>query len=268
MKKRILLLSSLMALTVTTTSFADNYYFRYHINGLKAVDEVVDGEDEINEEKGKEAWENFAEENNLEYGDWSQGINWSAKSLTQLPNEPYPSKDVGGFNFFLNPELTNVNGLYSVEYANVINFGTTGIQDISGLKNLRSVGTDLIIQEVPLTSLNGLEKLNTVGRNFYLSAPLNNIESLSNLESVGSLQLTNTNITDVDSLQNLKLVNSRLYFGNNPNLTDIHGLRNTVVNGDISLHMDIDSKLSEDTIFCSQNSAEQFIRDPKTIFCE
>jgi hypothetical protein len=98
------------------------------------------------------------------------------------------------------------NGLYTTDW----NANDEGARlNLDGLTNLFRVGGDLRIFGVPLTDLNGLRALTTVGRDLRISYN-------SALVSIG--------IPGVDGLINLTRVGGRLQIRDNPSLTNLAGL--------------------------------------------
>ncbi|HEY0108824.1 MAG TPA: hypothetical protein VGB67_04295, partial [Fibrella sp.] len=134
-----------------------------------------------------------------------------------------------------NPELTSLSGLEkltsvgtSVDDYLLIN-NNAKLTSIAGLSSLASVAGALSIQNNPLTSLSGLEKLTSSGSlAIARNAKLTSIAALSSLVSVaGQVRIQNTpELTSLSGLEKLTSFGSGgiLLITNNAKLTSIAGL--------------------------------------------
>lgn len=84
--KKIILICSL--LLISQNVFAE-YTFRYPVPGVFNKDQNSGNENEVDPEDGKEAWEQFAIDNDLNYYDDWHELAWNY--IDHIPTEPYPS---------------------------------------------------------------------------------------------------------------------------------------------------------------------------------
>lgn len=123
-----------------------------------------------------------------------------------------------------NTKLTSLQGLdnlNSILY-NLTITSSGALTSIAGLKNLTSIGTALSIHETGLTTLNGLEKLNSVGETITIGTAYD--------ENFNVIYWPNYSLTDFCALTNLitnGTYNEVLIEGNayNPTVSDLRGTR-------------------------------------------
>ncbi len=113
-----------------------------------------------------------------------------------------------------------------------------------------------------LTTLpSGNYPVKNVSGNLYLhNNPFTNVNSLTSIESInGYLGLYDSSLTNVDGLINLRTVGQTFSIRTSPNLANINGLANMVVNGTINIDKTYKGpKLPASSRFCSMNAANKF----------
>jgi len=145
-------------------------------------------------------------------------LNAIYSSFAYLPNEQWPSTTLSGYISFTNNNLT----------------------DLSFMKGVTSIGSNLYLNDNSLTQVDGLDSLVTVGSHFHIhNNSLTNVDGLMSLESTdGNLWLQNNNLTNLDGLSNLTSVGRSLRIYDNPNLSDISGLKNLAETDPLSINGD------------------------------
>ncbi|MDX2301957.1 MAG: hypothetical protein NW226_04115 [Microscillaceae bacterium] len=127
--------------------------------------------------------------------------------------------------------LTEVNGCLVIGKEGGGTVNSTGIQDLTPLKNLKRVRGKLSISNTNLVSLKGLENLQeaesiVISRNTLLTS----LTTFSPLLQVCSITIQSTALTSLSGLENLKMLNSvnlcELSINNNKKLTSLKGLEN------------------------------------------
>jgi len=112
-------------------------------------------------------------------------------------------------------------------------FGTLTIEnlntpDLSKLSTLKDVGGSLIIRNCGITSLNGLENLETINTNliFENNENLETICCLDHVERVESLQIIDhPSLTSIEGLSGLRIVNDTLRIRDSRQLASLNGLQ-------------------------------------------
>ena len=189
-------------------------------------------------EEGTVTWASFAFDNALSYPSNWGSLNWSSKSLTAIPAEPYPNSNPSSFILLNNNQLT----------------------DIEGLSGIKTAGDNITLYSNQLTNINGLRNLTSVrGSLSFYSNKLTNLDGLNNLTSVsGNFIGYSNSLTNVNGLSNLMTVGGYLYLHNNP-LTDITGLLNVKVTGYIRIDTSYNGpKISASSRFCTLNADSRF----------
>jgi len=147
-------------------------------------------------------------------------------------------------SFTTSPELVYDGSINLTTQQEVEDFGSNGynrvtgdvfilgntITDISSLLDLKNIGDDLLIDDTSLTTLEGLDNLNSIGGyfNIFNNGNLINFEGLTNLTNVESnLRIDNNDVlVDVSALENLTSLGGALSLSNNGVLTNTIGLHN------------------------------------------
>jgi len=118
--------------------------------------------------------------------------------------------------------LTHVGGRLNLQVNHVLT-------SLSGLEDLESVGGNVYINLTQLQNLDGLRSLQTVGDDFVLdgNASLENVDGLAALTSVGRdlYIFENPQLTDLDGLTALTTVGRDLRLLSNTGLRNVSGLR-------------------------------------------
>lgn len=158
--------------------------------------------------------------------------------------------------FFSNANMVNLDGFSNLVYAGNLGFSELPLNDISGLSHLRSVvALDLVelynvtsisplsslreaesisIYGTGISSLNGLEGLNTIYRGIYVDG--------------------NPNLRSLDGLQNLTSA-AGVFISENPNLRDVSGLSNLANANVVVLNVEsISQGMSRSSPFCQSLS--------------
>lgn len=129
--------------------------------------------------------------------------------------------------------LTHVGGILAVGYS-ILN-------NLNGLKNLESIGGDLMIfGNEKLADLDGLKKLESIGGGVTISDndQLTSLEGLRNLTSVGNIITISGNdlLTNLAGLENMTAVNGDLDILSNDLLTSLAGLENITTVGGLDIY--------------------------------
>lgn len=108
---------------------------------------------------------------------------------------------------------------------------TNNDHDLRPLSQLRSVGGNAAISVDNLTSLSGLDGLQTVGGtlNLTLTTQIPNLEPLASLTSLGGLSFSgygNTNVTSLSVFSQITSLNQGLYISGAAGLVSLTGLEN------------------------------------------
>ena len=127
------------------------------------------------------------------------------------------------------PNCTHISGYLLVG----VSSGASDITDLSPLENITSVGGAFYIYNNPLTNIDGLNALTSIGGELDIAhnSVLTNINGLSNLTAIGVyLQLwDNPQLQNLNGLINLTAIGGDLIIEDNTVLNDISGLSNVAV---------------------------------------
>lgn len=143
----------------------------------------------------------------------------------------------GNYYLFSQDEIDNFQTNYQncTEISGSMEVNGLDVSSLAGLNNITSVELTLSIGNHDfgnpmLTSLDGLENLQTVGGNLIIwsNANLSDISGISNVVSLGGdLWIGRSDVlTNLNSLQNYTSIGGDLSIGINTSLTDISGLIN------------------------------------------
>lgn len=133
-------------------------------------------------------------------------------------------------NDLVQGDITNLNGL-----TQVINIGqrltiidNPNLTSLVGLDHLETIGRDLIIQSTGITDLNGLGALNYIHRNVLIgdNPALNDLHGLDNLTFIGKkLSIRQNNVlSSLNGLNGLSSIGGTLRIEKNPALADLSAL--------------------------------------------
>ena len=137
-----------------------------------------------------------------------------------------------------NPALLSLEGLHNIEStantSGIILDGIAGITDLTGLRNLKTLGSLRIENSPALQSLNGLSNFTNANNILTISGnpELKNLDGLDGLVSVGGTgTLGDINIINNTALENINALSGltfarRLLIQNNPDLVNLDGLEN------------------------------------------
>lgn len=171
-RNKILIITALSLLLISSSAFAEGFLYRYQLNGVERQSSA-DGVLPV-------TWGSFF--GNM---DWNN-FNISKFGIKELPTEDYPvSNPTGNLDF----NTQNEDGTYNK------------IDSIDQLKSIQSVGGYLDLWRLDLTNIDGLKNLESVGSWFHISNnKLTNVDGLSSLTSVGG----NFSLKDNPSLENIE----------------------------------------------------------------
>jgi hypothetical protein len=133
-------------------------------------------------------------------------------------------------NIFSNSALLSLSGLENLESTNdLVITGSpllTSLQPLSGT----SVNTYMVLSDLGLTNLNGLENVTSLSTNLRISncSSLENLNGLHNLTSIGTyISITYNNLLiNLEGLTNLSSINNHLSVENCDNLINVEGMDN------------------------------------------
>lgn len=112
-----------------------------------------------------------------------------------------------------------------------------GASNLNGLSQIESVGGTLHITQSPITSMEGLENLQTIGENFWFIGNLNidDFTGLNSLMSIGGgFEVAFSNLISYNGLENLLSIGGTLSSQKNSQLENTLGLENLVSIGGLS----------------------------------
>jgi len=139
------------------------------------------------------------------------------------------------------PNCTEING--NLRIGTTLAGSPTNITDISGLSNLTTLNSNLIIWRNPnLSSLNGLQNITSIGASININDnnSLTSFDGLQNVTSIGSNLLIDNNffLESLDGLQGITEIPGRVYLSNNIRLTDISAMGNiTNIGGELDIRI-------------------------------
>ncbi len=137
--------------------------------------------------------------------------------------------------------LTNIDSWVALtsETASVY-LDHNSLTNVSGLSGLKTVGSWIYLNNNSLTNVNGLSNLTGVGAGLNLTYnSLTNVDGLSGLKTIGgNLYLYNNNLTNLNGLSGLLSVGGSIEIYNNPNLQNLSGLNNVVMNAGSIIRFD------------------------------
>lgn len=138
-----------------------------------------------------------------------------------------------------NPDLENLSGLRNLTTIghDLTIWQNPLLSDLAGLENLTHISGGLYIGDNPsLKSLDGLIKLELVGGDLSVWGPINSLFGLSNLISVGGCFSIDVDVTNLSELINLNYIGG-LRIGSCGSLTSLTGLENiTAIEGNVSIN--------------------------------
>ncbi len=102
------------------------------------------------------------------------------------------------------------------------------IVDISGLSTLTSIGGDLRIEQTDISSLNGLNNVESIGGFMLLfgNPLLTSMQGFQSLGSVDEILIANNGLTDLSGLEGITSLEGDLVIGGLDGITDLRGLDN------------------------------------------
>lgn len=135
------------------------------------------------------------------------------------------------------PDCVTLNGL--------VNITGNDITNLNGLNQITSINGSLAIAETSISSLEGIEALDSISRNFYIEFNNNlmSVEGLDNLKFVGrDLNIIqNHQLENFEGFNSLTRVGGFLRFCYNSKLKSIRGFSNlSSVDGDLWIESNID----------------------------
>ena len=143
--------------------------------------------------------------------------------LRSLPNLPNATKLIQTLNIRRCP-IENFSGVDNLEEVGFLNLESLPFSSFEGLQNLK-IAKDLVIWYCSaIETLEGLEKLDSIGRELHLegNSSLRSIEALKDITTIGNIEIDfNNNLQNLDALRNLKYVRSDLEISTNSILTNI-----------------------------------------------
>lgn len=274
---------SFLAMSISQAAAA-TYHFRYPVDGVIASSGTGGGGGGGSEEPTEPTepivtWQEFADSytpDPLFYpADWKE-LDWSAKGITDLPNDDYPSAttnnngltfddnaiaSLNGFNLMTdiskfsakNNSITEVGGFNGLADANWLGgyyaneklltsssysvlYGNP-VEVISGFNGIAVRGGELVIQgSSTLTAITGFQSLHTINTNALLDG--------------------NSSLADISGLSNLTHVNGTKFDLSGGALTDVYALSNLETGSGLDLSGnniggDIDAQLSSLTSILS-----------------
>ncbi len=152
----------------------------------------------------------------------------------------YPLISIEHLKIFSYANLTNFDGLYNLEIIeDEFELEGDDINNVLGLTSLVEVtGVFNIGSNTNVTSLEGLNSLETVGEFSLNGGPLSDVSSLQSLSTVGTLILNNFNTLEYFSfLTNLTTIDQDLRINGSENLLSLRGLENiTHIEGDLIIN--------------------------------
>lgn len=131
--------------------------------------------------------------------------------------------------------ITNFNGLANIESIDKF-FAISGshiLPDLSGLENLKKVGSLGLIDNKSLRNLKGLENLTEITEGYFRiinNKELINLDELSNLSSMGGEMIItdNSKLKNINGLRKIKSVGGAFNISFNDSLESIEGLGNII----------------------------------------
>lgn len=142
-----------------------------------------------------------------------------------------------------NPLLSSLEGLNNIDSCHYLFMisGNDAITDVSDLESLVYANNLSISDNASLTSMNGLESLDTIAGNLGISYNpiLNNIEALDNLSKIGGILTLshNNNLENLHGLEGLRSIGLDLRIHNCTSLSTLSGLDSlTSIGGDLSIY--------------------------------
>ncbi|MGB3344424.1 MAG: hypothetical protein WBA61_10960 [Aequorivita sp.] len=153
--------------------------------------------------------------------------------------------------FYDTPKLKNLDWMVNITtIGGFLSIGYTGINEVNGLSNLRSLATDLFLSHNPslknldglgnlstninhlnlrmnksLTSIKGIRNINVTGRvEIYSNKLLESLDGLQGIKNPSNLSIGDTGIVNLEGLNNLTSVKGDFSVGNNWNLKSLSGL--------------------------------------------
>jgi uncharacterized repeat protein (TIGR01451 family) len=117
----------------------------------------------------------------------------------------------GKFEFYASDGINSITGLQNLQsVGGTFNMALINLTDISPLSSLTSTGG--LSLNLPVNSLEGLNNLTTISQQLSLNCPqLNDISALENLSSIGSFAINNSKLTNFNSLQNVNIPDTDIY---------------------------------------------------------
>lgn len=188
MKKQLLI--SIYFLLASTSSNASNASF-YMV--IPFPETVTNGF--FDQATYKNSWDEFATTNSLPLpvdGDWSNGINWYNYSISSLPTDPYPSRNLSGAITLQQTNISNIDSLSQIKTASSFNLRYMPLANLDGLASLESVGSLLVARSSGSTeSIQGLSNLKTVNSRLSIVGTVPDISPLASVISMptGGLEL-------------------------------------------------------------------------------
>ncbi|MBK8565002.1 MAG: T9SS type A sorting domain-containing protein [Saprospiraceae bacterium] len=171
---------------------------------------------------------------------------------------------VGNFILNTNPALSSLNGLENlVSVGGNFELSSLGsLTSFAGLENLSSVGGNFKIAGVPLpTSLAGFNDLSSVGQEFSVGgANLTSLDGLERLKTIGKhfYVSNNPNLNDLTALDSLVSIKGTIRVLSNDALTSLKGLDNIDPLGILDLYVTSSPNLS----VCDVASICGYLADP------
>jgi hypothetical protein len=160
---------------------------------------------------------------------------------------------VGKLAILSNANLSNIDGLSGLMYVggvpggdpfSVTISGNTVLPNLHGLSSLQNIGKGLLIGGNGITSLNGLNNLNSTGGVIQIDGnpSLVNLDGLNSLTSTGTFSgasmviARNPSLVNLTGLSSLRSLPGRLIINSNNSLSSLNGLDSlTRINGSLYL---------------------------------
>lgn len=129
-------------------------------------------------------------------------------------------------------DITNLDGLANIQNieGTLTIYGNSVLKNLDGLRNVTSIGEELVMHVSNMENVDGLSNLKSIGGNLRIlrNPDLTNLDGLSSLETVGgNLAIeANSALANLNGLSRLQSIGGQLFVATHPVLTDISGLRN------------------------------------------
>lgn len=153
-------------------------------------------------------------------------LSWGYSGLSNLPTEPYPLRVIDRTIQLGNNEINQIDGFRYVTKADGLNLENNNLVNLNGLSSLAEAG-GLRLYGNQINDISGLSSLKLIdsGSLELNKNNLRNVDGLISLESAFRISLNSNDLLNVNGLSALTSTNG-VHLHQNPNLTDISGLRN------------------------------------------